>query len=389
MASMSNFDFTILNWNIGGAKYLEESENKRVLTREKLNGELKELINRKDPHVVTLQEIVRYGKAGQKAEDIIDPIKGYNYHSFPLIDSHRLSSRAKWNKVRKSGKWGDDISFSQGNAMLIRNDVHQFPVWDLAASSENIPKVERPLPVRDLAISSDNIPKVERAHYIEQVNIESGLYFGDRNTEPRAALVTHFIYNPLRKNAKSIDKNGKIQEKNGKPVDIFVINVHLTTLTMEREGIPEIDLEASKIRLSQLDIIFRGIISRYNIWKQQGYPERQVKPKKPQPGDTFKRFEPVWIIAGDFNFTPNSIEYKTIKRLNFIDVVPGKGNGTKAKGAGNPATLTVDYIFAGPKFIALDYRITKSGIADNNVNHDVKGSDHYPMFAKIPILLNK
>jgi len=349
-------EFTVLNWNIGGAKYLEETKDKRGKTRQRLNHELQELIKRKNPHLVTLQEIVRYGTSAQDAIDIIDPIEGYRYHSFPLIDSHRLSSKSKWNKVRRLGNWDEDTFFAQGNALLFRNDVPHFPIWDLSASNKKE-------------------PKSKRDHYIEQVNLESGLYFGDRNTEPRATLVAHFIYNP--------------DSDNGKPLDIFVVNLHLTTLIMEREGIPEIDLEASKIRLAQLDIILRGIISRYNIWKQQGFPDRGERPKEPLPGDTFIRYEPVWILAGDFNFTENSVEYQTIKRLNFIDVVPGKGSGTKAKGVGNPATLTVDYIFAGPKFISLDHLITEDGISNNNVNHDVKGSDHYPMCAMIPLLLSK
>ncbi len=32
--------FKILNWNIGGAKYLQEKEDKRSVTREQLNIEL-------------------------------------------------------------------------------------------------------------------------------------------------------------------------------------------------------------------------------------------------------------------------------------------------------------------------------------------------------------
>ena len=55
--------------------------------------------------------------------------------------------------------------------------------------------------------------------------MDSGLYFGDRNTEPRAALVSHFIYD-------SGPSTG-----DPKPLDIFVVNLHLTTLMMEREGV--------------------------------------------------------------------------------------------------------------------------------------------------------
>lgn len=142
--------------------------------------------------------------------------------------------------------------------------------------------------------------------------------------------------------------------------------------------------EASKIRLAQLGIIFRGIVSRYNLRKQRGFPERGII-RNPKKWESFERYEPVWILAGDFNFTPESKEYETMIRMNFIDVVPNKGHGTKAKGPGNPPTLTVDYIFAGPKFISLDPVITEEGIKSNSVDAEVPGSDHYPLVARIPI----
>ncbi len=351
-------EFKILNWNIGGAKYLEETKEKRKKTLTDLNKALRTLIEGNNkPDVITLQEIVRYGKSSKDASEIINPIKGYKYFSFPLIDSDSLSSKDKWEKVKKLGGWPRDTFFAQGNAFLFRNDVPHFPVWDLSSSSECRPK--------------------KPGHFVEQVILESGLYFGDRNTEPRAALIAHFIYNPTG--------------KNGKPLDIFVINVHLTTLMMEREGIPDMDLTASDIRQNHLSIIFRKIISRYNIWKRLGFPIRGKirKLKEWRAGESADRFEPVWILAGDFNFTPESVEYERIMKMNFIDVVPGKGSGTKAKGVGNPATLTLDYIFAGPKFISLDPLIAASEITDNFVDHSIKASDHYPMCANIPFTIPK
>lgn len=347
-------EFTILNWNIGGAKYLAELPEERETTREQLNDELKHLIKwYHRPQIVTLQEIVHYKVPGEDLKDLLDPIEGYTYYPFRLIDSDRLSSKAKWTKVQGDDHWPKGTFFDQGNAMLFRNDVPHCPVWDLSRSAKDVSMMER--------------------HFVEKVSLEYGLYFGDRDTEPRAALVAHFMFLPT---------GG--QEK---PLDIFVVNLHLTTLTMEREGIPEIDLEASRIRLGQLDVVFRGIVSRYNKWRRQGFPERGER-REPIENETFDRNEPVWILAGDFNFTPESVEYDSIRRMNFIDVVPKKGSGTKASGAGNPPTLTLDYIFAGPKFIALDHVITESGILDNAVvDKQTSGSDHYPLYAKIPLTL--
>ena len=123
--------------------------------------------------------------------------------------------------------------------------------------------------------------------------MEYGLYFGDRNTEPRAALVGHLIYDP------EIEQS--IPRGKCKAQDIFIVNVHLTTLAMEREGIPEIDARAAAIRRNQLDVIFNGIVSRYNTWRQEGYPERGQR-RTSEPGETFERHPPIWILVGDFNF---------------------------------------------------------------------------------------
>jgi len=202
---------------------------------------------------------------------------------------------------------------------------------------------------------------------VEKVALESGLYFGDRDTEPRAALVAHFVFSP-----------------GSKPLDIFVVNVHLTTLTMEREGVPKIDRGATEARLAQLDIIFDGIVSRYNSWRRGGFRERG-KLRQPKDWESFDRCEPVWILAGDFNSTPESLEYKAVRQVNFLDVVPAKGAGTKAPGAGKQATLTLDYIFAGPAFLALDPLIVEAGITGNSVCQDIRVSDHLPMIATIPV----
>ncbi|MCX6322345.1 MAG: endonuclease/exonuclease/phosphatase family protein [Bacteroidia bacterium] len=363
-------NFTVLNWNIGGAKFLEEKTRKeREETRTKINKALIKILTDRSmgpqPDVVTLQEIVRYQEPikDDQVKDILDKVPGYCYFPFTLIDSNSLSSKAKWNKIKKDSDWDNDTYFAQGNAFLIKNDSPHFPVWDLSDTKQSRP-----------GKCSD--------HFIEKVHLDSGLYFGDRNTEPRAALVSHFIFDP-----------GDIQESgmNNKhiPLDIFVVNVHLTTLMMEREGVPEIDMLATEIRKDQLNTIFNGIVSRYNSWRQKKYPERGEKITR-NPPETTERHSPIWIIAGDFNFTEESAEYAFIKRLNFIDTVsePGKtskwGCGTKAKGVGVDPTLTLDYIFAGPKFVSLDPAIS---LHTNRIiyDHNIRASDHYPVLSSMTL----
>jgi endonuclease/exonuclease/phosphatase family metal-dependent hydrolase len=349
--------FSLLNWNIGGAKYLELPRKRargqrfgRDGFRARLNKELRTLVSRRQPDVVTLHEIVRYGPSPSAATDIIDPIPGYRYYPFPLIDTERVSARPKWVEVREKGGWLPSDYFAQGNAFLIRKDLPHYPV---------------------LALPKAGVAPLERGrHFVEHVALESGLYFGDRDTEPRAALVAHFVL---------------AVERSDKPLDVFVVNTHLTTLRMERTGIPNIDMQGSLIRREQLGIIFDGIVSRYNCWREERYQERR-RPRPEADGETTERHPPIWILAGDFNFTEHSPEHRMIEDLNFIDLHPNKGMGTKAKGLGNDPTLTVDYIFAGPSFISLDPVIVAKAIIGNDpADRTVKVSDHYPLFAEIPL----
>jgi endonuclease/exonuclease/phosphatase family metal-dependent hydrolase len=343
-------EFNLLNWNIAGGKFLEEEDSKRSKFKRELNRDLGDLLDLHKPDVVCLQELVQYRLPdSDRFEDIIEPIPdGYVPHFFKLIDTDSLSVRAKWNKIEKTGKWPKGTHFAQGNGFLFKDGLPHQPVWDLPKSGRNVPKRTMP-------------------NYVEKVGLESGLYFGDRDTEPRAALVAHFVFNP----------------DDAKPLDIFVVNVHLTTLTREREGVPKIDREATRIRLSQLDVVFDGIVSRYNSWRRGGFLERNDH-RPEEDWETFDRHEPVWILAGDFNSTPDSYEYKAIQGVNFMDVIKNKGAGTKAPGAGNPATLTLDYVFVGPAFVALDPLVLEADIGNNSV-HDIRVSDHFPMTATIPI----
>jgi len=337
--------FTIMNWNVAGAKYLEDPELRREEFRLKINETLTRLVKTHEPDVITLQELVQFGP---EKKNLINPPPGYKLHVFTLIDTERLSIRAKWDKVEHKGNWPKGTFFAQGNGFLFKEDLPHQPLWALPKAG---------------AHRTNMLPP----HYVEKVGLESGLYFGDRDTEPRAALVAHFVFNP----------------RGIKPLDIFVVNVHLTTLTMEREGVPEIDRLATRVRLAQLDIIFDGIVSRYNRWKRGGFLQRGEH-RKAEKWETFNRHEPVWIVTGDFNFTPTSVEYQTISNMNFMDVVPTKGAGTKSPGAGNRATLTLDYVFAGPAFVSLDPLILPAGITGNQV-HDERVSDHFPMVAIIPV----
>lgn len=363
--------FKIINWNVAGAKFLQlkSAKNKKLtdkITREdfkkRLNNVLFDLIDTNQPEILTLQEVVRYDDKGREenAKEIIDKkeiLDKYDYYPEWLIDTHHLSAPYKWNKVKKVGKWSKDAFFAQGNAVLIRNDIKHFPIFHLPGINQ--------------------IPQRNRDR-IECVKLESGFYFGDRNTEPRAAIVVHVVISELRG-----DNPGEKTVTLKKPLDIFIVNVHLTTLQREREGIPEIDDNASEIRFGQLDIITNGMISRYNKWVKDDYTLGRAE----VVDGVTKRHKPIWIIAGDLNFTRESREYGTLVSRGFIDLIPNHDLGTKTSGLGKTPTLTVDYVFAGPRFEAMDPSVVEEGIKVNHVDVTprVRISDHFPLIVDVPI----
>lgn len=366
----------ILNWNIGGAKYLQlksitspkchDKSESREHFRKRLNSVLVELIKNNTPDVITLQEVVRYEENGNEPQalHVIDVPKSYEYFPLWLIDTQHHSHQGKWDKVREEGEWAENAFFAQGNAILISKSISYCPIYGLP----NVGQKPTGQGTRDRT---------------EVVKLESGLYFGDRNTEPRAALVAHLVLDRLT------DEHGNTQQLNN-PLDVFVINLHLTTLMFEREGIPEIDEEAAQTRLRQLDIVLDGIVSRYNKWRKDKFKIRG-KLVAPRDGETHDRHPPIWVIAGDFNFTPESTEYQTLVRKGFIDLIPSHHLGTKASGLGHKPTLTLDYVFAGPKFEAIDPGFAKQGISGNHVQWDksTKVSDHFPLMVDVPIALAK
>lgn len=365
--------FNVLNWNIGGAKVLEQkTRQQRALTRKGINDALDSILKDHDnigipqPHVITLQEIVQFREPGLAKVELIDQDRfpDYQYHAFPLIGSRTLSSRAKWDLIKDQSDWHEETEFAQGNGFLIRKGAPLFPVWDLS-------NLDQPIPESD--------------HLIELIHLDSGLYFGDRNTEPRAALVAHFRFDP----DEPTHASGSLR----KPLDIFVVNVHLTTLMMEREGVPEIDRSATRLRMAQLDVVLNGIVSRYNSWRRSGFLQRN-KARLEKAHETFTRYSPIWILAGDFNFTEASSEYDYVTRMNFADTVPDAknlgewGRGTKSGGPGKPPTLTLDYVFAGPRFVALDSAV-ETTFTQNKVIRDVVvrgASDHLPLSSSITLI---
>jgi endonuclease/exonuclease/phosphatase family metal-dependent hydrolase len=319
-----------MNWNAAGAKFLASPSDERPAMRGRLKDALKSLTDDHSPDVVVLQEVARYGTSGV-IEDLVVPPADYHYACFVAIDTVWNSHPSRWERIRRH--WHPDDYLAQGYGILWRKDLRHASVWD----------------------DTFNVGARIDA---EVVHLNTGLYTGSRDTEPRLAVVTHFLK---------------------EPIEFFVVNIHLVTLLGERIGVPVHDAAGSRLRVDQVDLVLNGIVSRYNDWRNG---------RTPNSGRT--RRPPVWVLSGDFNAIPESPEVRRIQQLNFLDLNPSKGAGTKAKGIGQRPTLAVDYIFAGPEFVAFDPFLGRELARQNNVSAFVDArtigvSDHYPIVAEVPV----
>lgn len=320
--------FTTITWNMGGVAYLRTPPSERPAYREKVQSELQQIIRTYSPDIILMQEVVRYEENNIQCE-LISPPEGYAYQSSIAINSIHQNHPLKWDSIRTSGMWPKESYLGQGNAILWKKELKHSSIWELDQSTHN---------------STDHIVE-------EKVRIDTGLFTGYRDTEPRIAVVYHFA------------KNDR---------DIFIVNVHLTTLRGEREGLPAIDLKGSRVRQNQISILLEGIVSRYNEW-------RKTK------GDSPYKKNPLWILAGDFNATPNSVEIQTLEEMSFMDISPVKGLGTKRKKSNDHPSITVDYIFAGPTYHAFDPQELSEKMYRCEPDYRPSTSDHYPVIATIEI----
>ncbi len=321
---------TIASWNMNGISFLKTDPEKRRSLKKLIARQLKdEFIDPYQPDFLAVQEIVRYEEDGL-VQELVAPPEGYCYQSSIAIDTVRQNHPVKWQSIRKTGKWPADAYLGQGNGVLWREGIPHGAIWDWTGKK---------------ARSGEGLRQ-------EAIRIDTGLFTGNRDTEPRLAVVSHFIWENRH---------------------VFIVNLHLTTLVKEREGFPERDCLGAEIRGKQLDIILYGIVSRYNQWREdQGAIENEDRP--------------FWFLVGDFNATEDSLEIEKMKRLNFLDLCLLKGAGTKRGKNGPSAALTLDYIFAGPAYYAFDPHAVRRSLKETSQPpvYNVNVSDHYPIVARFP-----
>lgn len=81
------------------------------------------------------------------------------------------------------------------------------------------------------------------------------------------------------------------------------------------------------------------------------------------------------IVCGDFNDTPISYTYQTIKKLNLCDSFCEAGNGLGNTYNGDLPPIRIDYVWHTENMRAINYR-----------EHRVKLSDHYPVVTTLELL---
>ena len=221
----------LVTWNVGGAKFLKEQRSTRTELQKRINQGLHSIIQKYQPDILLLQEVVRFGN-GSGPSEFIQPPAGYFYDCSIAIDTRSQSHPLKWLPYRSGGHWSKTDYLAQGLGMLWKEELMHAPLWEFEGMRG---------------------PEIGK----EIVRLETGLYTGDRDTEPRLLVVSHFITG-----------DSEI------PQDIFVIHLHLSTLKKEREGIQEMDEHGSRIRLTQIDLILNGVIARYQEFCQQAGMEK-------------------------------------------------------------------------------------------------------------------
>ena len=330
---------TLASWNVAGTSFLKIPEKKRAHKRLLYNKQLKQLISQTHPDVILLQEVVRFGQSSsnensQEINELFDIPDGYFYQMSITIDTHKNCYPPLWDKIRKAGGWDKNTYLGHGLGILWRKELLHSSIW---------------------AISKDQLVTGAELEN-ETVRFETGLFSGNRDTEPRLAVVTHF------------NQSGE---------DVFIVNFHLTTLKGEREGFPERDQYGSQIRQNQIDTILNGIVSRLNT-------DRQLQLKK-----CHKKLKPgLWLLGGDLNATIQSAEALKLSQRNFSRIctdLPTK-RPSKKTSENKYGKIKVDYLFAGPLYYACQPEQINQSSKTYQVLYELDISDHYPIVATFPLL---
>ncbi len=295
----------VMSWNVAGAKVFSRLDAgpapvagtyinhfHKVWQEKILRHFLTPALEPDYPDIILLQECIgfvdhRPNPSGrwQDGKQILQAVfSGYECFFFPAFSSHTHPNPARWNRFRQGGGSQqfipDEIEAQQGYGICVREVGHLRRLWvDEAHPTNDRLDADRP---------------TAQPHYdlcFEAIHTTTGLYLGNRDTEPRLVVLGRM----------------KLPDGTGQRY-VNCLNVHLTTLKGEREGNIRLDRQGSRTRLQQLDLILDNIISAYQEAREHRMPRTAPTQK-----------EDIWVMAGDFNATPDSEELELVRRAGFVD----------------------------------------------------------------------
>ncbi|MBT3471333.1 MAG: hypothetical protein HOD58_16440 [Gammaproteobacteria bacterium] len=327
-------DVKIMSWNMAGAKLFEQLGPEpepaagryiaafRKVWLQRILPWLSEGEDDNRPELILLQECIglqdhsdRPSSRWQGGAAILQEIfVGYECFFFPAVTSNSNPHPGKWNRYGIPSH----IEIEQGYGVCILKGERCRKLWVPWADSTEAP------------VDADRADTGFRTCF-ELIPVSTALYQGTRDTEPRLLIM------------------GRLKlEQNGESRYLNYLNVHLNTLSGEREGDSQIDQRASGSRLRQVEFILDDVIAayqqatRYRVLEEEGQRD-------------------LWVIGGDFNAVPESAEIARIRASGFVDATADKRiedeNGDRhlnqqwgskwSLGDKQRPALVLDYIFCG------------------------------------------
>ncbi|MCW8963648.1 MAG: endonuclease/exonuclease/phosphatase family protein [Gammaproteobacteria bacterium] len=247
------------------------------------------------PDIILLQECIGFedhssSPSGrwQSGNEILSKIfSGYQCFFFPAVTSHDNPHPGKWSRYTNGNAVANPVptavDIQQGYGICVREGIISAKLWTPWPDPQDAP------PDADQANG-------ECTSCFEVIPVSTGLYLGDRDTEPRMVIMGR----------AKLELDGEYRYLN-------YLNVHLNTFKDEREGNEQLDQRASISRQQQVGLILENIVSAY----QQSTHYRMHSHADDNKSD-------IWIIAGDFNCTPDSAEIAAILNAGFVDAINDK-----------------------------------------------------------------
>ena len=301
MDNQQKLSFRLMTYNIGRGRKDQGSELNAIV----------QIIEEVNPDILVLQEATEYEDADtvrfSDVETIVARVGGHAYFGPTLSMRENMHV---YKALFLHALFNDWVDWKQGNAILSRWEYVRLGDPSKCSVPRNVPLYQPPV------------------------------YEGNRDTEPRCALIARV---------------------NRPPLYPFVVGVHLTTLIGERERgdryrpIPGRYEEAQSLRLEQ--------VTRLITLLKKHVLDRQ---------------ETVFIL-GDFNAMAGEPCITVLEERGFTRLKPDRESAVKTH---VKASEPIDHLFVYTGGRALDYRcwIVDSPIAQ-------QASDHLPVIADIDIAI--